>query len=367
MTFIKQLPTISPKNKGSLKQTKQGHEKKNDNTFEATLKSLNLHQAQRKKNSKITAGVMSEEILNSTPKMNKIEGDDVKQVSNSHSNQKEKEEHTEFENIIPIDITVFNQQRSSKPKPVTTNVIETAILSHKPNIKIVNDKLPSKNVSSSSKIDTRHMTSPFIIDGKQPNLHIALSETTKSVSQSLDLNGINKIEQSFHYDDLNIFFQKSPMSELPPTIELNSKNVVIFNNRPITEKEWGSELSRIISKNIKDLKQLEIIVHPRHLGPIKILIEEANGKNKISIVAKDAYVATLIGEHVNNIHTKLLNSGESIASINVINDSKLNDSNQDHQNQNGNKEPHEQLDFGLTNNNIETKKESLKRLTGIFA
>lgn len=367
MTFIKKSPTISPKNKDSLKHTKQNHGIKIDKTFEATLKSLNIHQAPRKKDAKITNGVINKELLNFTPKKNRIEGEDVKQVSKYHSKLKEKKENTESENIIPIDITVFNQQLSSKPKPVTTNIIETAILDHQPNIKIVNDNSPSKDVSASSKKDARHMTSLFIIDGKQTDLHTTLSETKNSVNESLDLKSINKIDKSFHYDALNGFFQKSPMSELPPTIELNSKNLVIFNNKPITEKEWGSELSRIISHNIKDINQLEIIIHPRHLGPIKILIEEANGKNKISIVAKDAYVATLIGEHVNNIHTKLLNSGESIASINVINDSKLNDSDQERKNQNGNKESHEQVNAGQTNNNIETKKESSKNLTGIFA
>ncbi|PSV08556.1 flagellar hook-length control protein FliK, partial [Photobacterium kishitanii] len=241
--------------------------------------------------------------------------------SKSNLKKKEKKENTESENMIPVDITVFNQQLSSKPKPVTTDIIKTAILDHKPNIKLVNDKLPSKNLSASSKTDARHQASAFITDGKQPDLRIALAEKKNSMSESLDLNGKHKIDLSFHYDDLNGFVQKSPQSESSPTVELNPKNLVLFNNKPITEKEWGSELSRIISKNIKDIKQLEIIVHPRHLGPIKILIEEANGKNKISIVAKDAYVATLIGEHVNNIHTKLLNSGESIVSINVINDS----------------------------------------------
>ncbi|WP_146146272.1 flagellar hook-length control protein FliK [Photobacterium kishitanii] len=367
MTFIKQLPTISPKNKGSLKPTKQDHDKKIDHSFEATLKSLNLHQAPRKKEVKVSDEVIAKEQLNFTPKKNRLEGEDVKKVSKSNLKKKEKKENTESENMIPVDITVFNQQLSSKPKPVTTDIIKTAILDHKPNIKLVNDKLPSKNLSASSKTDARHQASTFITDGKQPDLHIALAEKKNSVSESLDLNGKHKIDLSFHYDDLNGFFQKSPQSESSPTVELNPKNLVLFNNKPITEKEWGSELSRIISKNIKDIKQLEIIVHPRHLGPIKILIEEANGKNKISIVAKDAYVATLIGEHVNNIHTKLLNSGESIVSINVINDSKLNDSNQDHKNQHGNKEPHQQLDFGPTNNNIETKKESSKSSTGIFA
>lgn len=367
MTFIKQLPTISPKNKSTLKPIKQDHGKKIDHSFEVTLKSLNHHQAPSKKEVKVSDEVIAKELLNFTPKKNRLEAEDGKQVSKSNLKKKEKKENTESENIIPVDITVFNQQLSSKPKPVTTDIIETAILDHKPNIKIVNDKLPLKNLSSSSKNEAKHISSPFIIDGRQPDLHAELAENKNSEGKSLDLNSKHKIDKSFHYDALNIFFQKSPMSESPPTVELNAKNLVLFNNKPITEKEWGSELSRIISKNIKDIKQLEIIVHPKHLGPIKILIEEANGKNKINIIAKDAYVATLIGEHVNNIHTKLLNSGESIASINVLNDSKLNDSNQEHQNQNSNKEPHQQLDFGSTNNNIETKKESSKSLTGIFA
>ncbi|MCG3883703.1 hypothetical protein I3271_03275 [Photobacterium leiognathi] len=129
----------------------------------------------------------------------------------------------------------------------------------------------------------------------------------------------------------------------------NSFNISLANNTqlntgeqslkisiPLHDKDWGSEITNIIQSNMKNLKTLEVVVHPRHLGPIKILIEESKGKNKINIVAKDAYSTSLIGEHINLIQTKLQNSGEAIESVTVLNNPKFgssshhNGSNQHH-------------------------------------
>ncbi|WP_256385159.1 flagellar hook-length control protein FliK [Photobacterium toruni] len=400
MTYIKQLPTISPKNKGAVKEIKQDNSKDSGHTFKSTLTSINAHQIKKKKQEGITDGKISKNHLDHAQKKNESDKDDVKHINTSNSNQEEEKNENDSDNTVAVDVTFVPQQLSSKQKPINTHTIETTPFVHKPNVKIVNNEIAAKNIP------------PFMINEKRSDINTAFGEKKDSginiinrnsinmednslrynalnnidkkdnslryndlnnidkKDNSLrynDLNNIDKKDNSLRYNDLNNISPNLVISELPQKFESNLKNLVVSNNTPITEKEWGNELSRIIKNNIKDINQLEIIVHPRHLGPIKILIEDAKGKNKISIIAKDAYVATLIGEHINNIQTKLLNSGESVASINVINDSKLNDTNQNHQNQNENKGHHDHLDFSFTNNNNETKKEQLKTSKGIIA
>ena len=97
MTFIKQLPTISPKNKSTLKPIKQDHGKKIDHSFEVTLKSLNHHQAPSKKEVKVSDEVIAKELLNFTPKKNRLEAEDGKQVSKSNLKKEEKKGNTESE------------------------------------------------------------------------------------------------------------------------------------------------------------------------------------------------------------------------------------------------------------------------------
>lgn len=381
MTSIKQSPAISPKNKDTVELVKQ--DKNQDHVFKTTLTSLNPHQEYGKKEKGAISSKLNQYYHHTIQKKHNIDEEDVKQISTTKEKEKEKEKPNDGENSIADNVAVFSEQLSFKQQHLNRHIVETAPLMHKFNTEIGNDKLPSNHVIDSNLTRTSNtgIISSFIANEKKNKLNptemvnekktdinalMTANEKNAVIDPSV-MNKDKKPDDLFQYDDLNGVFQKTVQSELPLTIASNSKNRVVFNNTPLTEKEWGSELSRIIKNNIKDINQLEIIVHPRHLGPIKILIEEAKGKNKISIIAKDAYVATLIGEHVNNIQTKLLNSGESVSSIDVINDAKLNSADQENQHQHQDQRHNDQLDFGVIDNNVEIKKESVKISNGIFA
>ncbi len=211
-------------------------------------------------------------------------------------------------------------------------------ISNSLNKNMITEKPLEKNVDTSGK---------FKLENFEPKVEEVSSETTKKPELKTESSEV-KLDSKANTEDLQKVTSKTTDNQEKPALETASKEtasvlepqkqikpentdvitVKVGDGQTISSEKLVTEVAKNITIKTDGKNEYELQLDPENLGKIKVKLLFEDGKLSVSLLCNNSKTANLLSEGISNLGQAIQQNTKSEVTVNVSEESYLNDNNQ---------------------------------------